>query len=355
MKTHLISTLSLSAAAMTAALSAFSSVYAQSVTTPAYAVTKSVSLGGPDRWDYVVFDAPSHRVYVAHGDKVTVVDGQDGKILGEVTGIPGGTHGIGISHAAGKGYTDDGKAGTTVAFDLKTLKIVKSIPAKPDADGIAFDPASGHIFVVEGDSKAVQVVDPATDAQVANIEIGSGLEYAVASGDGKLFVNGSQDKALLRIDTRSNTVDARWPIRGCTSPHGLAYDPKTHRAFVSCVNAVLTVVNTDSGAVAATLPIGRGTDAVAFDPRRNLVFSSNGDGTLSIIREVNADHFVSLGSIKTRVGGKTMGIDQDTGRLYIAAADTDPKAVVKDGPDGRFGRPMPLPGTLKLLFLDPVK
>ena len=326
---------------------------AQTKDTPSYAVTKTVALGAPDRWDYVVFDAPSHRVYVSHGDRVTVVDGHDGTVLGEVVGMPGGTHGIGVSAAAGKGYTDDGQAGVAVAFDLKTFKTLKQIPAKSDADGIAFDAPSGHIFVVDGDSKTLTVIDPKTDAVVASIDTGEGLEYAVSGGDGKLYVNGSENRDLLRIDTRANAIDARWPIPGCTSPHGLALDTAAHRAFVSCVNQVLTVVDTTNGAVIATLPIGAGTDGAAFDPKRKLIFSSNSDGTLSIIREVDPQTYVSLGSIRTAVTGKTMGIDPATGRLYIAAADIDPTAPVPLQANGKPGRPKPLPGTLKLLFLDP--
>jgi YVTN family beta-propeller protein len=344
--------LSLAAAAMAGALPPGAAL-AQPGATPSYHVVKTVPLGGPDRWDYVVFDPPSHRVYVAHGDHLSVVDGHDGAVLGEVTGMPGGTHGIGISAATGKGYTDDGKAGVAVSFDLKTFKSLKRIPAMEDADGIAFDAPSGHIFVVNGESKTLTVIDPATDAVIATIDTGQGLEYAVSGGNGKLYVNGAEKKELLRIDTMSNTVDARWPVPGCTSPHGLALDMAAHRAFMSCVNQVLTVVDTDSGAVVATLPIGAGTDAAAFDPKRKLVFSSNGDGTLSIIREAGPKTYQALGSIKTAVTGKTMGIDPQTGRLYIAAADIDPAASVAAGPSGRPGKPKPLPGTLKLLFLDP--
>jgi len=320
---------------------------------PVYTVTKSVVLGGPDRWDYVVFDAPSQRVYVAHGDRVTVVDGRSGQVIGQVTGTPGGAHGIGVSAATGKGYTDDGKAGVSVVFDLKTLKTLKTIPAMEDADGIAFDAFTGHVFVVDGDSKTLSVIDPKTDTVVATIDAGQGLEYAVSGDDGTLYVNGAEKRELLRIDTKTNAVTAHWPIPGCASPHGLALDMAARRAFVSCVNQLLTVVNLDSGAVVASLPIGKGTDAAAFDPQRKLIFSSNGDGTLSVIREVDPQTYVSLGAIQTAVTGKTMGIDPQTGRLYIAAADIDPKAPVPVGPNGRPGRPKPLPGTLKLLFLDP--
>jgi DNA-binding beta-propeller fold protein YncE len=321
--------------------------------TPAYHVVKSVPLGVPDRWDYIVFDSSSHRVYVSHGDRVTVVDGRDGTILGNVVGVPGGTHGIGISTATGKGYTDDGQAGVAVSFDLKTFRTIKQIKAEDDADGIAFDPISGHVFVVDGEPGHLTVIDPKTDSSIATIDAGGKLEYAVTGNNGKLYANGEAKKEIVRVDTATNKVDAHWPIPGCTSPHGLAIDLVSHRLFASCLNAVLTVINADTGAVVATLPIGQGTDGVAFDPKRKLIFSSNNDGTLSVIREKDPQTFVSLGNVNTAVTGKNMGIDPDTGRLFIAVADVDPNAAATSGPGGRAGRPRPLPGTLKLLFLDP--
>src|SRR5262249_53148844 len=147
-------------------------------TAPAYHVTKTVALGAPDRWDYLVHDGPSHRLYVAHGDRVTVLDSISGSILGNVVGMPGGTHGIGIVAAAGKGYTDDGEAGQAIAFDLKTFKTIKRIKAEDDADGIAFDPVSGHIFTVNGESNDLTVIDPKTDTVVATVQAGGKLEYA---------------------------------------------------------------------------------------------------------------------------------------------------------------------------------
>ena len=321
---------------------------------PAYHVSKTVPLGAPDRWDYIVYDSAMHRVYVSHGDRVTVVDGASGAILGNIQGaMPGGTHGIGISIATGKGYTDDGAAGVAVPFDLKSFKTGKPIKAEKDADGIAFDPTSGHVFVVDGDSEKLTVVDPKSDSAIATIDVGGGLEYAVAGNNGKVYVNGAEKKEIVRIDTATNKVDARWPIPACTSPHGLAIDTASHRLFPTCANNVMMVLNTDTGAVVASLPIGAGTDGAAFDPKRKLIFSSNNDGTLSVISEKDPQTFVSLGSIKTQVTGKNMGINPDSGRLFVAVADIDPNAAVPVGPNGRPGRPRPLPGSLKLLFLDP--
>ena len=197
----------------------------------------------------------------------TVVDSATGAIVGEVGTFPGGTHGIAISTANGRGYTDDGKAGTAQSFDLATLKSVKTIKAEEDADGIAIDPKTGHVFVINGDSGIVTVIDPKTDAAVAKIDGGGKLEFGVAGDKGKIYVNGADKKEIVRIDTLSNKVDAHWPIPMCTSPHGIAIDNAAHRLFSSCVNGVLVVVNTDSGAVVASAPIGKGTDGAAFDSK----------------------------------------------------------------------------------------
>ncbi len=336
------------AAAMCIALAPASR--AASAADQTYRITRTVALGAPDRWDYVTFDAHSQRVFVSHGDRVTVVDGHDGTVLGQIEGFPGGTHGIAISTATGRGYTDDGRAGTAASFDLATLKVGKTIKADSDADAITLDPASGHVFVVDGDPGKVTVIDPKSDSAIATIDAGGKLEFAVADGKGKLYVNGEEKREIVRIDTRTNQVDAHWSIAQCASPHGLAIDPAAHRLFSSCVNSLLVVVDTDSGATVATVPIGRGTDAAAFDPKRKLIFSANGiDGTLSVIQEKDANTFVPLQTVKTQITGRTLGIDPDTGRLYLAAGEIDPQAT--PGPNGRR---MPLAGSLKLLFLDPM-
>lgn len=185
---------------MTAAAAAAAQEPPSSAPSAQYRVVKEVALGAPDRWDYVVYDAPSHRVYVAHGDRVTVVDGHDGAVAGQIEGLPGGTHGIAISHAAGLGYTDDGEHAQAAAFSLRTLKIVKRLSAGDDADAVAIDPTSGHVFVVDGDPGLLTVIDPRSDTVVASVHVGSKLEYAVAGDNGKLYVNGVEKRVIYRID-----------------------------------------------------------------------------------------------------------------------------------------------------------
>jgi YVTN family beta-propeller protein len=318
---------------------------------PRYQIVKTVPLGAPDRWDYVVFDPESSRIYVAHGDRVTVVDGRSGAVIGNITGMPGGTHGIAISHATGKGYTDDGKAGEVVEFDLKTLAVVKRIKAEPDADGIVFDPASGHIVVIDGDSAKLTVIDPATDTVVATVDGGGGLEFGVTGNNGKFYVDGAEKNEIVRVDTAKNIADAHWAMPTCVKPHGLAIDQNNHRLFASCSNKVMVVMNADNGAVIATLPIGEGTDFASFDPERKIAYSSNRDGTLSVIAETSPDKFVSLPAIPTQYGARTMAIDPKTGRIYLVTADMTVNESVP-ATDARH-RYSVTPNSAKLLFLDP--
>jgi DNA-binding beta-propeller fold protein YncE len=321
---------------------------AAALAAPAYAPAGAVALGAPDRWDYVVFDPGGGRVYVAHGDRVAVVDPRAGAVVGEVTGIAGGTHGTGISAKTGQGFTDDGRNGLVVAFDLKSLQVTKSLPAGEDADAIAMDPVTGHVLVMHGDPRKVTVVDPVTDTIVASIDAGETLEYAAPDGKGFVYISGAEKRDLLKFDTRRNAIVARWPTPDCASPHGMAVDPVGHRAFMGCVNSQLMVVDTRNGTIIAKLPIGRGSDAIAFDPKRKRVFSSNGaDGTITVYQQTTPDTYQALEPVVTAVTGRTMSVDPASGRLFVAAVETDPPAT----PGGARQR---RPGTLRLMMFDPV-
>jgi YVTN family beta-propeller protein len=313
-------------------------------------VTKTVAIGAPDRWDYLTFDPASKRLYVSHGTEVTVIDGETGAIIGNIGDFPGGTHGIAIAPDQSRGYTDDGKNGLAASFDPKTLKVQKQTLAAPDADGIGYDPASGHVFVIEGDSGTITVMDPKTDTAITTIKVGGGLEFGVADGRGKFYVNGAENKELVRIDTATNTVDARWPIPACTSPHGMAIDPASRRVFVSCVNKVMLSVDADSGKVVASQPIGAFTDSAGFDPVRKRAFSANGEGNLSVFDAKDPNALTPLATVTTVPSARTMAVDPATGRIYVAAI-----TITKFEPSPTGGRPHVevAPGSLRVLFLDP--
>lgn len=335
------------AAALTAAFALAATAHAQDV--PAYTVVKTVTLGAPDRWDYVVFDPASDRVYIAHGGEVTAVDGRSGAIVAHVTGLDGGTHGI--AFAAGKVYSDDGKAGVAVSFDPKTFKIVHRIKAEDDADGIIFDRKSGDIFVIDGDSGKLTRIDPRTDKPIATIDGGGGLEFGVSGENGKLYVDGAEKNEIVRVDVKTDKADAHWPLNGCVRPHGLAIDLKTKRLFASCSNKVMAVMNAETGTVLADMPIGEGTDFAMFDAKARLAFSSNRDGTLSLVEEKSPDEFAALTPVKTEFGARTMGLDPRSGRIYLVTADSDENPQASD-PRHRY---TVKPGSVKLLFLDPAK
>jgi YVTN family beta-propeller protein len=318
---------------------------------PLYTISKTIPIGAPDWWDLLTFDSESQRVYITHGDRVTVVDGRSGKLIGDIKGFAGGTHGVEILPGSARGYTDDGEAGTAHSFDTSTLKALKTIKAGDDADAIVFDPVSRHLFVINSDPGTITVIDTATDKVLATLVGGGKLEIGAADGNGKVYVNGEAKREVLRIDARTNTIDARWPIPSCESPHGIAVDVKARRVFSSCENNVMVVIDADSGKKVAELPIGSRTDGAAFDPGSKRAFSSNGDGTVTVIGEQTPDSFVVLGNVPTMRGARTMTLDPKSGRLYLMAADYTVNESV-DPKDVRH-RYSVVPGSAKLLFLDP--
>ncbi len=209
------------------------------------------------------------------------------------------------------------------------------------------DRVTGRVFIIEGDPAALTVIDSKTDAPIATIKAGEKLEYGVADGHGSIYVSGEGNRDVIKVDARSNSIVNRWPTPNCTSPHGMAIDTRAHRVFMGCLNKLMMVVDTISGRVVAELPIGQGNDAVAFDPVRKRVFSSNGkDGTMTAYQQVSPDRYVALPIIQTVVSARTMTVDPKTGRLFVAGADTDPNPNPAERPHVR-------PGTLRLMIFEP--
>lgn len=317
---------------------------------PRYKITNTIPLGAPDRWDLLQFEPAAHRVYIAHGTEITVIDADKATIIGHVAGLDK-AHGVVAVPEIGRGYADSGATGSILVFDLKTLQPVKTLQGRPDADAMAYDPVTKHILVMNGDDDSATVIDTASDSVIATIPLGGGPEFAVADGHGAVYANIESTSEIVRIDTASNTVAARWPIPDCEAPHGLAIDPLARFLFASCVNSRMLAIDTKDGKVLATLPIGKGTDAAAFDPIRHLVFSSNGEGTLSVIAVRDPGSFVALGDVTTLPGARTMALDHATGRIFLVTGE-----VAGEDPPTKPGRPPHFkftPGSAKLLILEP--
>ena len=184
---------------------------------------------------------------------------------------------------------------------------------------------------------------------VANIQAGEKMEDGAGDGRGAVFVAGVEKRDLLKIDAKANAAVARWPTPDGASPHGLALGAEHHRAFMGCVNSMMMmVVDATSGALVAKLPIARRNDAMAYDPKRKRVVSSNGlDGTVSVYQEVMPGNYKALDTLTTAVSGRSIDVDPETGRLFVAASGVDPPATPG-------GRPRPKAGTLRPMMPDPV-
>ena len=314
---------------------------------PGYTVTKAISLGAPDKWDYVSFDAASHRVFVAHGDHTDVIDANTGAMLGKLANIHG-AHGQAVA-ADGAIWADSGTTANVTAYDPKSLAAIVTLPAQLDADGVIADPSGKTLVVLNGDGESATLIDTGSRIVRSNIKLGGSPEFAAADSAGHLYINIASTREIAAIDVQSGRIMARYAVPDCLSPHGLALDAESRRLFTSCENARLDVVDADTGHVLQTLPIGHGTDAAAFDPVRNLVFSSNSDSTLSVFHE-DAGKLTALGDVHTPPGARTMALDSSNGRVFLITADL---AATQPAPEGGRVHYNFVPGTLKLLFLDP--
>jgi DNA-binding beta-propeller fold protein YncE len=338
--------------AAAAALALRLAVGANAQPAPLYTLTQSIPLPGGLKWDYLHFDAPTARLYISRGTEVAVVNTKTGQLIGAITGLPG-SHGIAVDPATGLVYADSALNPRAVAFDPNTFKPVATAPVVLDADGMTYDAPSKQVYVAGGDGNAVTPINTVTHKPAADIPLGGAPEFLASDGAGSLYVNINDKNEIVRIDTATNTITARWPTAPCESPTGLAIDPATRRLFSSCHSGVAVVLDADTGRLVATLPIGKGTDAAAFDPEKKRFFSSNSDGTLTVVAENSADSFSVLADVKTALGARTMAVDPATGRIFLVTGTvtkTTPPKTPNDHPHYTFA-----PGSVKLLIFSPAK
>ena len=303
-----------------------------------YVLDKTIDLPGDGGYDYLAIDKVNDRLYVSHGTSVNVVDLKTEKPVGVIANLKG-VHGIAIDNKANRGFISDGRANTVVAFDLKTLETLATIPVEAKGpDAIMYDPYSDRIFSFNGESNNSSVVDPNTMKQVGTVDLGGAPEFAVSDGTGKIYNNLEDKNSMNVIDAKTLKVVKNYPLAPGGGPTGLALDDPNHRAFSVCrENKGMSVVNLTTGKVIATLPIGAGVDAVAFDPEAKLIFCSNGDGTTTIIRQESADKYTVIQTLKTQNRAKTLALDTKTHKIYLSVASFE------------AGTRKPIPGSFKVL------
>jgi DNA-binding beta-propeller fold protein YncE len=252
---------------------------------------------------------------------VSVLNVDSGAAEGEIPDTDG-VHGVALAPDLGRGFTSNGRANTITVFDPKTLATVQTVKTTGEnPDAILYDPLSRRVFTFNGRSANVTAVDGATLAVAGTIAVGGKPEFAVTDSAGRVFVNIEDKNEIVAFDPRSLKVEGHWPLAGCDSPTGLAIDVKAKRLFAGCSgNQVLAVLSSADGHAVAKVPIGKGTDAVSFDPDAGLVFSSNGDGTLTVIHEDSPDAFRVVQNLATKDGARTMAFDPKTRSIFLASA-----------------------------------
>jgi YVTN family beta-propeller protein len=312
-----------------------------------YKVATHFAVGGAGGWDYPSLDAKSHRLYIARGDHVQIVDTTTGKEIASIPDTPG-VHGVALAPELGRGYISCGKANAVKVFDLKTNAVTASVPAGEVPDAILYDPTTQRVFAFNGRSHDASVIDAKTNQSVATIALGGKPEFAREDGKGAVFVNIEDKSELVSIDAKNAKVKAHYPLPQCEEPTGLALDAKHRRSFSTCGNKKLVVLDIDSGKAVADVTIGEGPDGAEFDAASQTVFSANGEGSLSVIREVDANHYNAQSTLATQKSARTLALDPATHRLYLPAAEFGP-------PDAEHKRGVMLQDSFSVLVVEPAQ
>jgi DNA-binding beta-propeller fold protein YncE len=316
-----------------------------------YHMLREIPLGGEGGWDYLTLDSAARRLYISRGTRVSVLDVDSEKPVGEIPGTEG-VHGIALVPDLHRGFTSNGRSSTVTIFDTRTLAVsgtVKVTGENPDA--ILYDSGSRRVFTFNGRGKNATAIDAASGEVAGTVPLDGKPEFAAADGQGRVFANIEDKNEIAVIDSRALRVEKTWPLAGCEEPTGLAMDRAHRRLFTVCHNKNMLVLDSETGRIVASLPIGQGVDAAAFDSGTSLAFASNGDGTLTVIQEEGPDSFRVVQNAATQRGARTMALDEKTHRVYLATAQFGPP------PEAAPGQPRPrppmVPGSFKILVVGP--
>lgn len=312
-----------------------------------YHVLNKVKIGGTGGWDYVAVDSAAHRLYATHGTIVEVVDLDAGKPVGQVTQLHG-VHGVALAPGLNKGFISNGQSQSVTIFDLKTLAKLGEPATGMNPDSICFEPKTQRVFTFNGRSNDSTAIDAKTGEPLTTFPVGGKPEFCVADGTGKLFVNLEDKSSIVEIDAAKPAVLRTASLAPCDSPSGLALDTKDGVLFSVCDNKMMAVTDLTSLKVVATPAIGAGPDAAGFDPGTGLAFSSNGDGTLTIVKNTGGK-WDTVDTVMTERGARTMTVDPRTHRLYLLAAEYGPPAEAKGGE--KKGRPTVVPDSFHVLVI----
>lgn len=315
-----------------------------------YKVSGRIPLGGEGGWDYLFADSANGQLYVSHGTQVEVVDLASEKPVAKITGMKR-IHGIAVANELNRGYISDGGDDVVLIFDLKSNAVLQKVPAGKNPDGILYDPYSRRVFAFNGRSNDVTAIDAASGKVAGTIALDGKPEFPVSDGKGNVYANIEDKSEIVQLDPQTLKVKKTWPLSPCEEPSGLAIDLEARRLFSVCSNNKMAVVNADSGQVIATVAIGDGPDAAAYDPGSKRVFSSNGSGTLTVVGQSSPDKYSVLENVSTERSARTMTLDTKTHKIYLSAAQlgATPEATA----DNPHPRPKIVPDSFHILVVSP--
>jgi DNA-binding beta-propeller fold protein YncE len=309
---------------------------------PELKVLKTLKIGGSGRWDCVLVDPDANRLYVTRSTHLQVIDCETGTVVGDIDQLQG-AHGTAVVADRNLGFVTSGRENAVVMFNLKTLKVLDRIKTQPSGgqnpDAILYDPASKKVFVSCGGGDAL-VIDPANpSAPSVSIPCGGKLEFGVADDAGHVFINNEDKSEIEVIDTTALKLTDHWPVAPAEHPTGLALDARRHRLFSTGGNQKMAMVDSQTGKLLGTVPIGRGVDGCEFDPKLGVAVCANGaDGTVTVVHEDSPGKFSVVQTLPTLKSGRTIANNPKTSQFFIPAtlpAEGDssaPFGVITIGP-----------------------
>jgi DNA-binding beta-propeller fold protein YncE len=311
----------------------------------AYHLLKEIPVSGPGGWDYLACDEDANRVYVAHGDKIVVIDTETDTTAGEITNTPG-VHGFAVAAGLKRGFSSNGKENKASIIDLSTLSTLAKVDTGKDPDAILYASGPNEVYTFNGKDDSATVFDASSGKVITTIALPGQPEFAVYdAATNKIFDNIEDKSEVIAIDAKTHQIVNTWPLAPGERPSGIAMDHDNQRLFVGCRNQLMLMLDATTGKVLASVPIGEHVDANAFDPKGHFAFSSNGDGTMTVAYEDSPDKLIVVQDVITAKGARTMTLDAKAQKIYLSTADFPPPPA--DAPP--IDRPTPIPGTFKVL------
>jgi DNA-binding beta-propeller fold protein YncE len=306
-----------------------------------YQLLHEIAVGGEGGWDYLTVDSAAQRLYVSHGNKLVMINLATDAVVGEITNTPG-IHGLALAPELNRGLATCGRENKGAIVDLKTSQILSKVDTGANPDAMLFEPGQKEFYTFNGRGESATVIDAKSGKIVTTIPLSGKPEFATTDMKaGRVFTNIEDKNQLVAIDTTKHEIVNRWPIVPGEEPSGLAFDAKNHRLFLGCRNKLMVMMDSDSGRVLASVPIGAGVDANAFDPETQLAFASCSDGTVTIAHE-DSEKLTVVQTLKTEKGARTMALDPTTHKIYLPSAKFEEPAAGQQ-------RGKMIPGSFKIL------